>query len=58
MTDLQPVASKARDEFREGDGFNCDRLFHKPVEQLASVSGCPSVEPERELVQVVIQLVS
>jgi hypothetical protein len=33
-----------------------NRLLHKPVEQLAAMTGRAPVEPERELVQVIIQM--
>ena len=40
----------------QGNGLHCDRLLHEAKKQLAAAFGSPPVESERELVQVVIEM--
>ena len=40
----------------QGNGLHCDRLLREAEKQLAAAFGSPPVESERELVQVVIEM--
>ena len=38
------------------NGLDSHRLLHQAIEELPAVTGQPSVEPERELIEVVIEM--
>ena len=44
------------DEQTVGRGSDRHGLLHEPVEQLPAMPGGPTIEPERELVEVVVQM--
>jgi hypothetical protein len=43
-------------DFRVCDWFGDNRLLQQPIKQQASGGGSPSVKPEDELIEVVVQL--
>ena len=44
------------DERRVRRGVDRDGLLHEPVKQLPAMAGGAPIEPERELIQVVVQM--
>ena len=52
----RPARADVLDKRRVGCRVDGDRLLHESIKQLATVPGRSAVEPERELVEVVIEM--